>query len=343
MASITTAWHRFGYRFDDTSTAGDIYDGRIEVINQGNVEAYFQGIPEAAEGYFVHGPKNTIFGIYSLGEYLVVRGVVGASEDLGDVVGTLYASEEKRKEVLKEVQRQIDAALDDPKTGGALAFEVTVTILAPEQAIGKSKYFKVTVNAIGENGKAIASNAGRTFEKLAKNASTRTGAAGIRPKRNVSGTVRGQVSGVSKKGVTGTASKSAENVVAPTKVPDTPYLTRVDPAFPGRPDPRFSIDTKTFTAGEITSKGGIRNTKEFWQQWQDLRPESLSKSNRYLIENYDKLKVSPRIDDEWIKVFPEHAPFKGDVIIHHHVDFGQYAIPVPGKTHVGSGGIWHTK
>lgn len=30
-------------------------------------------------------------------------------------------------------------------------------------------------------------------------------------------------------------------------------------------------------------------------------------------------------------------------MIHHHVDFGQYVIPVPGKTHVGSGGIWHTK
>ncbi|WP_199590167.1 hypothetical protein [Bremerella cremea] len=53
--------------------------------------------------------------------------------------------------------------------------------------------------------------------------------------------------------------------------------------------------------------------------------------------------MSPRIDDEWIKVFPEHAPFKGDVIIHHHVDFGRYAIPVPRKTHVGSSGIWHTK
>nr|WP_241866155.1 hypothetical protein [Proteus mirabilis] len=30
-------------------------------------------------------------------------------------------------------------------------------------------------------------------------------------------------------------------------------------------------------------------------------------------------------------------------MIHHHVDFSQYVIPVPGKTHVGSGGVWHTK
>ncbi|ENX5421827.1 hypothetical protein [Proteus mirabilis] len=25
------------------------------------------------------------------------------------------------------------------------------------------------------------------------------------------------------------------------------------------------------------------------------------------------------------------------------MDFSQYVIPVPGKTHVGSGGVWHTK
>lgn len=42
-------------------------------------------------------------------------------------------------------------------------------------------------------------------------------------------------------------------------------------------------------------------------------------------------------------MFPEHANYKGDTIIHHHVDFGQYAIPVPSSTNVGSGGIWHTK
>lgn len=131
-------------------------------------------------------------------------------------------------------------------------------------------------------------------------------------------------------------------VDTPNQVPDNPYFTRIDPAIPGSPDPHFSIDTKTFSEGKITSKGGIRNAKEFWIQWQGLRPESLSKSNRYLIENCDKLKVSPRIDDEWIEVFPEHTPFKGRC--HHHLDdFGRYAIPVPARTHVGSGGIWHAK
>ncbi|WP_442903484.1 hypothetical protein [Gilliamella sp. wkB112] len=122
-----------------------------------------------------------------------------------------------------------------------------------------------------------------------------------------------------------------------------PYQTRIDPKNPGRPDPRYSIDSHMFTSGDITSKGGIHNTQQFWEQWSQLQPESLSASNKYLSENYSTLKVSPRIDDTWIRMFPEHANYKGDVLIHHHVDFGQYVIPVPGKTHVGSGGIWHTK
>ena len=44
---------------------------------------------------------------------------------------------------------------------------------------------------------------------------------------------------------------------------DNPYQTRVDPAISGRPDPAFSIDTRTFNNGVATSKGGIRNSQEF--------------------------------------------------------------------------------
>ncbi|EBF2920017.1 hypothetical protein FHA60_22505 [Salmonella enterica subsp. enterica serovar Agama] len=121
---------------------------------------------------------------------------------------------------------------------------------------------------------------------------------------------------------------------------DNPYQTRVDPRYPGRPDPAFSIDSRTFESGIPTSNGGIRNSQEFWKQWTDLQPDSLSNSNLYRIQ---ELGLSPKIDDTWIKVFPEHVNYKGDTIIHHHVDFGPYAIPVPGSTHVGSGGVWHTK
>lgn len=121
---------------------------------------------------------------------------------------------------------------------------------------------------------------------------------------------------------------------------NNPYQTRYDSRHPGQPDPRYSVDTSTFTTGKTTANGGIRNRTEFWQQWQKQYPESLSKSNKFVIE---KLGLSPKIDKTWIEHFPEHANYKGDKLIHHHVDFGKHAIPVPAKTHVGSGGIWHTK
>jgi hypothetical protein len=123
---------------------------------------------------------------------------------------------------------------------------------------------------------------------------------------------------------------------------DAPYVIRYDPLVPGRPDPRFSIDSLGFKAPtSTTSNGGLRSTGEFWREWLSIQPESISPSNQYLISNFDRLKVSPRVDATWIKAFPEHASYMKDVLVHHHVDFGRYAIPVPGKTHVGSGGPWH--
>lgn len=123
---------------------------------------------------------------------------------------------------------------------------------------------------------------------------------------------------------------------------EAPYVIRYDPSYPGRPDPKFSLDSLSFNEPiGYNSRGFPRDAGEFWRGWSNLYPDSLSKSNRYLIENYNDLKVSPRVDDVWIKAFPEHGNYMGDVLMHHHVDFGQYTIPVPGKTHVGSGGPWH--
>ncbi|BBB64202.1 hypothetical protein UNDKW_5929 (plasmid) [Undibacterium sp. KW1] len=123
---------------------------------------------------------------------------------------------------------------------------------------------------------------------------------------------------------------------------DAPYVHRFDPTVPGRPDPKFSLDSMNFEnpIGH-NAQGFPRDAGKFWKQWIELNPESISKNNRYLIENYDRLKVSPRVDQTWIQSFPEHGNYLSDVLIHHHVDHGKYTIPVPGKTHVGSGGPWH--
>ena len=119
----------------------------------------------------------------------------------------------------------------------------------------------------------------------------------------------------------------------------SPYQTRYDPTSPGRPDPRYSIDTTTFESGKPTANGGLRDNKQFWQKWEKLNPSSISKNNRWRIEH----GLSPTIDNVWIKEFPEHGGYKGEILIHHHVDQGKYAVPVPASTHVGSGGVWHCK
>ena len=119
---------------------------------------------------------------------------------------------------------------------------------------------------------------------------------------------------------------------------DSPYVTRYDSRFRGRPDPEWSIDTRAFTTGEPTAAGGIRNRTEFWTEWLRRHPETISKGNRFLIE---KKGLSPRVDDHWISYFPEHAPHARETLFHHHVDQGPYAVPVPSSTHPGSGGPFH--
>ncbi len=119
----------------------------------------------------------------------------------------------------------------------------------------------------------------------------------------------------------------------------SPFVTRYDPAFPGRPDPQFSIDSMGFqNPKDYNAAGYPRDSGEFWRIWSDQNPKSLSDNNLFRIQN---LGLSPEVDLTWINTFPEHANYLGDVLVHHHVDFGQFTVPVPGSTHPGSGGTWH--
>lgn len=126
-------------------------------------------------------------------------------------------------------------------------------------------------------------------------------------------------------------------VVTPPTI-ESPIQTPIDPAIPGRPDPAWSIDTSTFSEGDKTANGGIRNNAEFWNQWTKLHPDSISASNSFRIQ---ELGLSPKIDQTWLGSFPEHAGNVGETLIHHHVNQGPIAIPVPASTHVGFGPPWH--
>ena len=121
--------------------------------------------------------------------------------------------------------------------------------------------------------------------------------------------------------------------------PASPYHIRVDPGLPGRPDPQHSIDTSTFTSGKETANAGIRDSKKFWKEWTGKPDSGLSETN---LDNIRK-GISPVVDDEWLRVFPEHREFVGIKLDHHHVEQGRYAIPLPKTLHRMEGNFktWH--
>ncbi|ELS34813.1 MULTISPECIES: polymorphic toxin-type HINT domain-containing protein [Pseudanabaena] len=52
------------------------------------------------------------------------------------------------------------------------------------------------------------------------------------------------------------------------------YSSPIDPKFPGRPDPSRSIDTSQYSGLDKTANGGVRDSKQFWKDWLNLRPET---------------------------------------------------------------------
>jgi RHS repeat-associated protein len=114
---------------------------------------------------------------------------------------------------------------------------------------------------------------------------------------------------------------------------------RIDPNIPGRADPRFSVDTSSFTSGRPTASGGVRNAEEFWRQWQLRNPQTISPANAALIS----VGEAPSVDKQWLQYFPEHAAYMNGSLFHHHVQQGPFAIPVPAGAHPGFSREWHQR
>jgi hypothetical protein len=129
---------------------------------------------------------------------------------------------------------------------------------------------------------------------------------------------------------------------APVEVPQagltSPYQVRIDPKTGRGP---MGIDTSGFASGESTPAGGVRNARAFWGAWAREYPDTLGSGNRDLM----KEGLSPVVDDIWVQYFPEHAPYMGETLIHHHLGQGPIAIPLPDSVHRNVPGfeIWHAK
>ena len=89
--------------------------------------------------------------------------------------------------------------------------------------------------------------------------------------------------------------------------------------------------------GKLTSLGHVRNGPWFWNKMLEKYPEFFSPDNIALI----KLGKSPYVDDVWLKYNPTQISYKGDKLIHHHVEQGAKATGVPEKLHRGMFDLLH--
>ncbi len=151
-----------------------------------------------------------------------------------------------------------------------------------------------------------------------------------------------------------TAIVPAATMVTPASAaPTTSYTPYAIPVSPGTrgPDPRLTVDTRTFDptmfGSTVTANGGIRNSFQFWQQFDQQAPEAISHTNRMLMNGFNprtwepQMPSAPRVDSQFIESFPQYGGYSGDRLLHHHIGEGPIAVPVPGQTHIGSGGPWH--
>jgi RHS repeat-associated protein len=83
------------------------------------------------------------------------------------------------------------------------------------------------------------------------------------------------------------------------------------------------------SSSPTNAKGFSRNGIWFWKEALKQNPEMFNSSNKWRIEN----NIAPTVNDQWIKYNPSHVAYKGDKLIHHHIDQGRFAVGIPEKVH----------
>jgi HNH/Endo VII superfamily nuclease toxin with a HHH motif len=98
------------------------------------------------------------------------------------------------------------------------------------------------------------------------------------------------------------------------------------------------INTSGFNiTGRTNSAGFPRETAQYWREYARQFPEDLSPANR----ESAAAGRAPVIDAAWIVRHPEHARFTGEILIHHHLNQGPYAVPIPQSIHQSWFSTWH--
>ncbi|UVM64148.1 DUF637 domain-containing protein [Pseudomonas sp. B21-010] len=94
--------------------------------------------------------------------------------------------------------------------------------------------------------------------------------------------------------------------------------------------PGAIIDMSSAPPGSgLNAAGHPRNGPWFWKQMQTQQPEAFDAANLARI----RARRSPVVNDAWITHYPEHEAFVGQRLVHHHIDQGPIATPLPEIIH----------
>jgi len=135
---------------------------------------------------------------------------------------------------------------------------------------------------------------------------------------------------------TALAASFLDDFAKSSPIQESPFQIHLNPNTRTGP---MAIDTSLFTSGKKTLNGGLRNRTQFWSSWADEFAETLSKKNMAMIDG----GKSPVVDNVWLNTFPEFENYLGEKIIHHHLNYGKMAVPLPQSVHSlqPGWGIWH--
>jgi hypothetical protein len=101
---------------------------------------------------------------------------------------------------------------------------------------------------------------------------------------------------------------------------------------------KLKIDMRGAPAGSAkTMHGDPRNGPWFWRQMLEKHPEMFSEVNKIRIRK----GTSPHIDEQWVQSNPTHKEFMDKKLIHHHIDQGPVATPLPEPIHQAHHGVLH--
>ena len=93
-----------------------------------------------------------------------------------------------------------------------------------------------------------------------------------------------------------------------------------------------TVDLGAIAAVSFLASGSLRTIRVLW--------ECTCETNQDLIAS----GRSPIVDEHWMQTFPETSVNEGETLVHHHLDCGPVAVPLPASVHGGTPGysIWHS-